>query len=242
MSISNQIITVSDIPVQIVRKDIKNIHLGVYPPEGNVRISVPKHVTDDNIRLAIVSRLSWIKKQQEEFRKQPRQTVREYVSGESHYFQGKRYILDVIERHGKHDLSVKQNGKMILYVSPGAYTESRARVINNWYRQQLKEIIPGLIEKWQPIVGKEVKSWGVKKMKTKWGSCNINEARIWLNLELAKKPPECLEYILVHEFVHLHERHHNDNFKNLMDKFLPQWRRSRDILKAEPLAHEDWGY
>jgi len=242
MNISSQIITVSDIPVEIVRKDIKNIHLGVYPPVGNVRISVPHHITDENVRLAIVTRLSWIKMKQEEFKKQPRQTEREYVAGESHYFQGKRYILEVKEGHGKHSFCLKNNARMLLHVSPNTTKENRALVVNNWYRQQLKKIIPNLIEKWQPIIGKEVKSWGVKKMKTKWGSCNIAERRIWINLELAKKSPECLEYILVHELVHLHERKHNDNFCRLMDKFLPQWRRSRDTLKSEPLAHENWDY
>ncbi len=242
MNIASQTITVSDIPVEIVRKNIKNIHLGVYPPEGNVRVSVPRHITNENVRLAIVSRLSWIKKRQEEFKKQPRQTEREYVSGESHYYQGKRYILDVIERHGRHTLSLKNNARMILQVSPETSKENRALVINNWYRKQLKEVIPQLLNKWQPIVGKEANSWGVKKMKTKWGSCNIIDRRIWINLELAKKSPECLEYIVVHELVHLHERHHNENFKCLMDKFLPNWRQSRDLLKSEPLAHEDWCY
>ncbi len=241
MSTNSQMI-ISDIPVEIVRKDIKNLHLGVYPPEGNVRISVPNHITDDNIRLAIVSRLSWIKKQQEEFRKQPRQSEREYVSGESHYFEGRRYLLDVIERSGKHELILKSNAKMVLCVHPNTSKENRALVANNWYRSQLKEKIPVLLEKWEPILGKKVNDWQVKKMKTKWGSCNIADKRIWINLELAKKSPECLEYILVHELVHLHERHHNENFMRLMDKFLPNWRLSRDVLKSEPLAHEDWRY
>ncbi len=233
---------VSDIPVEVVRKDIKNIHLGVYPPVGNVRISVPRHITDENIRLAIVSRLSWIKKRQEVFRQQPRQTEREYVAGESHYYRGRRYILDVVERHGKHSCCIKNNAKMLLQISPGTTKAKRALVVNDWYRQQLKTIIPELLGKWQPIVGREVKSWGVRKMKTKWGSCNIAARRIWINLELAKKSPECLEYILVHELVHLHERRHNENFCHLMDKFLLQWRQSRETLKSEPLGYEDWLY
>lgn len=242
MSINNQIITVSDIPVEIVRKDIKNLHLGVYPPEGCVRISVPNHMTDENVRLAVVSRLSWIKKQQEEFRKQPRQSEREYVSGESHFVEGRRYLLDVAVRSAKHELILKSNAKMVLHVRPNTSKENRALVVANWYRQRLKNRIPKLLDKWQPIVGKQVNDWRVKKMKTKWGSCNIAAKRIWINLELAKKSPECLEYILVHELVHLHERHHNENFKSLMDRFLPNWRLSRDILKSEPLAHEDWAY
>ncbi len=131
---------------------------------------------------------------------------------------------------------------MLLQISPGTTKAKRALVVNDWYRQQLKTIIPELLGKWQPIVGREVKSWGVRKMKTKWGSCNIAARRIWINLELAKKSPECLEYILVHELIHLHERRHNENFRRLMDKFLPQWRQYRDILKSEPLAHEEWRY
>lgn len=242
MSTNKQFIRVSDIAVEIVRKDIKNIHLGVYPPEGNVRISVPRHITNENVRLAIVTKLSWIRKRQNEFRKQPRQTEREYVSGESHYYQGKRYVLDVVERHGKHAFCLKNNARMLLQVSPGTSKKNRALVMNEWYRQKVKDSVPLLLEKWEPIVGKEANSWGVKKMKTKWGSCNITDCRIWINLELAKKSPECLEYILVHELVHLHERHHNDRFKSLMDKFLPNWRQSRNLLKREPLAHEDWEY
>ncbi len=242
MSTSNSFITVADIPVEVVRKDIKNLHLGVYPPDGKVRMAVPQHVTDDNVRLAVVSRLSWIKKQQEAFRKQPRQTEREYVSGESHYYQGRRYILNVVESRGKHSLSLANNAKMVLQVSPNTSIDNRALVFNNWYRENLKATIPQLLDKWQPVVGKTASRWGVKKMKTKWGSCNIAEKRIWINLELAKKSPECLEYILVHELVHLHERHHNDNFRKLMDAFLPQWRKSRDTLKSEPLAYENWEY
>ncbi|MEW8418842.1 MAG: SprT family zinc-dependent metalloprotease [Candidatus Thiodiazotropha endolucinida] len=242
MSTGSNMITVSNIPVEIVRKDIKNIHLGVYPPEGKVRISVPRHITDENVRLAVVSRLSWIKKRQEELRKQPRQTEREYISGESHYFRGRRYILEVIEKNGKHSVCLKNNAKMVLRVQPGTTKENRAVALNNWYRQQLKEEVTVLLDKWQSIVGKAVHSWGIKKMKTKWGSCNIADRRIWINLELAKKSPECLEYILVHELVHLHERHHNDNFKCLMDRFLPHWCKSRDVLKSEPLAHEEWVY
>lgn len=242
MNTVRQFITVLDIPVEIVRKNIKNIHLGVYPPEGRVRVSVPQHITNENVRLAVVTRLPWIKKRQEAFKKQPRQTERYYVNGESHYFQGKRYILEVTERYGKHALILKGNARMLLQVAPETSKENRALVVNDWYRQQLKTLIPLLLAKWQPIVGKEVSSWGVKKMKTKWGSCNIAERRIWLNLELVKKSPECLEYILVHELVHLHERRHNDNFRKLMDQFLPHWRQSREILKSQPLAHEDWGY
>lgn len=239
---SQQIITVSQIPVEVVRKNIKNIHLGVYPPEGKVRISVPCHITDDNVRLAVVSKLSWIKKQQQEFKKQPRQTAREYIPGESHYYKGRRYVLDIVEKHGKHSLVLKNNARMLLTVNPGTSPSNKEKVVYEWYRSRLKEEVSILLNKWQPIIGKTPQFWGVKKMRTKWGSCNIGDRRIWINLELAKKSPQCLEYILVHELVHFYERHHNDNFRRLMDKFLPHWRQSRDLLKSEPLAHEDWMY
>jgi len=242
MNTAKSFITVSDIPVEIVRKNIKNLHLGVYPPEGAVRISVPSHVTDDNARLAVISRLPWIKRQQEEFRKQPRQSERHYVNGESHYFKGKRYILEVIERRGVHEIRLGSNAKLKMFINPGTSVTNKQAVMDKWYREHMRQDIAQLLEKWLPIIDKPVNDWGIKRMKTKWGSCNTSASRIWLNLELAKKSPECLEYILVHELVHLHERNHNENFMRLMDKFLPHWRKSRDVLKSEPLAYEDWGY
>lgn len=242
MSTDRQIIEVSGLSVQVVRKKIKNLHLSVCPPDGNIRVAAPLKTSNENVRLAIISRLSWIKKKRAEFEKQPRQSERRYVSGESHYYQGRRYILELVECPGKHTLEVLNNSKMRLCVQPGTTQENRARVVNSWYRERLKEVVPALLEKWQPVVGKRVSGWRVQKMKTKWGSCNIEAKRILLNLELAKKSPECLEYILVHELVHLHERRHNDNFRRLMDKFMPKWRLSRDLLKSEPLAYETWEY
>ncbi|WP_009630201.1 M48 family metallopeptidase [Synechocystis sp. PCC 7509] len=233
---------VSGIPVQIVRKSIKNLHLSVYPPDGRVRVAVPKHLSDDNIRLAVISRLGWIKKQQAKFEAQPRQSAREMVTGESHYLFGKRYRLDVIERRGTHEIAIASNNTLQLFVNPGTSTQNRELVLNQWYRHQLQAQIPTLLNRWQVIIGKEIEDWGIKKMKTKWGSCNITQRRIWLNLELAKKPLECLEYVVVHELVHLLERYHNDRFKAYMDKYLPQWKLYRDLLKREPLADENWIY
>lgn len=237
---TNTTFHVLDIPVLVVRKPIKNMHLAVYPPEGRVRVSAPLRITDENIRLAIISRLKWIRKKQAIFAAQPRQSARKMITGESHYIFGRRYRLEVIERHGRHEIVVKNNTTLQLFVRPRASVESRKKVLNEWYRQQLKIRIPGLLSQWQPIIGKQVDDWGVKKMKTRWGSCNISKRRIWLNLELAKKPVECLEYVLVHELVHLHERYHNDRFKGFMDQFLPQWRSCRDTLHHAPLGHEHW--
>lgn len=233
---------VSGIAVQVVHKPLKNLHLSVYPPDGHVRVAVPLHMTDDNIRLAVISRLNWIKKHQARFQAQPRQSEREMVTGESHYVFGKRYLLEVIERRGCHEIVLKNNSTLQLFVNPGTSTQNRTLVLNEWYRDQLKAQIPDLLNHWQSAIGKQAADWGIKKMKTRWGSCNIAQRRIWLNLELAKKPIECLEYVLVHELVHLLERHHNDRFKAYMDKYLPQWQRCHDILKRESLRNENWVY
>lgn len=244
MSISNLAIdtnlVISGIAVQVLRKPIKNLHLSVCPPDGHVRIAVPLHMTDDNVRLAVITRLSWIKKQQASFQAQPRQSEREMVTGESHYVFGKRYRLEVIERRGRHEIVIKNNSTLQLFVNPGTSTQNRTLVLTEWYRHQLKARIPDLLQQWEPLIGKQVSAWGIKKMKTKWGSCNISQRRIWLNLELAKKPIECLEYVLVHELVHLLERHHNDRFRAHLDKYLPHWHQYRDILKREPLSNNTW--
>jgi predicted metal-dependent hydrolase len=235
-------VQVSGLAVQIVRKDIKNLHLGVYPPNGRVRIAVPLSVSDDAVRLAVIGRLGWIKKRQALFAAQPRQTEREMVSGESHYFLGQRYLLRVIERHAEAEVVLRNKSAMDLYVRPDTSSAQRQQILQRWYRQRLKALIPQLLEQWQPAVCVVVHEWRIKKMKTKWGSCSKDARRIWLNLELAKKPPSCLEFILVHEMVHLLERHHNDRFKEYMDRFMPLWRLHREELNRAPLKHESWKY
>ena len=192
--------------------------------------------------LAVIGKLGWIKRQRAKFEAQPRQSEREMVSGESHYFWGRRYRLRIIEQPGTPKLVPRNKTTLELHVPPEAGVDQRDRVLQRWYRRQLKELIPPLIEKWQPVLGVKVADWGIKKMKTKWGACNVDARRIWLNLELAKKPVQCLEYMVVHELVHLLERHHNDRFMAIMDKCLPQWRLHRQELNASPLAHESWCY
>jgi predicted metal-dependent hydrolase len=241
MSTDSGYLEVSGLTVEIVRKKIKNLHVAVYPPDGMVRVAVPLQTTDENVRLAIISRLGWIKRKQAEFEQQPRQSERKFVGGESHYFQGRRYILEVWERSEKPSVKLKNNSKILLSVRPGTPKEARAKIMADWYRGHLRQQVPALLEKWQPVIGKEASSWRVQRMKTKWGSCSISSKRILINLELAKKPPECLEYIVVHELNHLLERHHNENFRALMDRFLPRWRLWRDLLNSEPLGHENWG-
>lgn len=235
-------IEVSGIPVEVVRKDIKNLHLGVYPPNGRVRVAVPLRLSDEAVRLAVISRLGWIRRHQNGFEQQGRQSEREMVTGESHYVQGRRYRLDVIEHDGPAAVSLSNNTTLELRVRPGTSRDKREVVLHRWYRRRLREQIPVLIAKWEPEVGVEVAEWGIKRMKTRWGTCNIPARRIWLNLELAKKPVSCLEYIVVHEMVHFLERRHNGRFLEYMDGLMPQWRLSRDELNQSPLAHERWRY
>ncbi|WP_294964113.1 SprT family zinc-dependent metalloprotease [Sulfurimonas sp.] len=235
-TVNHSVITVNNIEVHIDRKDIKNLHVGVYPPYGRVRIAAPLHIDDEAVRLAVISKLSWIKKQKDSFENQPRQSKREMVSGESHYFFGKRYLLNVIIGSSKHKI-VKNHSKLELHVRANTSIENRQKVLNDWYREELKKEISKLIPKCEKLVNIKVNSWEIKKMKTKWGSCNIENKKILLNLELAKKSIENIEYIVVHELVHLMERHHNDNFKKLMDKFMPNWRERRDELNSGVLEN-----
>jgi predicted metal-dependent hydrolase len=242
MSTEGVEIRVSGVVVQIVRKDIKNLHLGVYPPNGRVRVAAPLAVSDAAVRLAVIGKLGWIKKQQAKFVAQPRQSEREMISGESHYFLGRRYRLRVIEHHGAAKVNLRVNSSIDLFIRKGSRGDEREQVLQRWYRAQLKALIPPLLHKWQPVLGVRVDGWGVKKMKTKWGSCNSKDRRIWLNLELAKKPVQCLEYIVFHEMVHLLERHHNDRFHALIDQFMPKWRLYREELNRTPLGHATWEY
>jgi len=228
--------------VEVVRKDIKNLHMGVYPPHGRVRVAAPERIDDEAIRLAVISRLGWIRRQQRGFEGQDRQSLREMVTGESHYFRGRRYRLDVVEADVPAKVRIANRGRIELRVHPGADREQRERTLERWYRARVREDVSRLLEEWEPVVGVEVADWGIRKMKTRWGTCTVEARRIWVNLELAKKPTRCLEYILVHEMVHLIERHHNDRFKALMDRFMPDWRTRRDELNRAPLAHEDWEY
>ena len=218
------------------------MHLGVYPPNGRVRVATPLRVNDNAVRLAVIGKLGWIKRQRTRFDDQPRQSEREMVSGETHFFLGQRYRLRVSRQEGAAKVVVRNKAIIELHVPRETNAEQRERVLQRWYRQQLKDLIPPLLQKWQTVLGVQTNEWAIKKMKTKWGACNVEARRIWLNLELAKKPVQCLEYIIVHELVHLLERHHNDGFIAIMNKALPQWKLRRNELNAAPLAHETWSY
>ncbi|MDD4963966.1 MAG: SprT family zinc-dependent metalloprotease [Gallionella sp.] len=240
MIIETHQITVSGLTVDVVRKDIKNLHLAVYPPAGRIRVAAPLRVSDEAVRLAVISRWAWIKQQRSKFTTQARQSEREYVSGESHYFQGSRYRLNVIYQTGAPRVSVRNKSSLDLYVRENSDQAQREKVLLTWYRQQLKALLPPLIAHWEAVIGVKVADWQVKKMKTKWGTCNIAAGRIWLNLELAKKSTQCLEYIIVHEMAHLLERHHNDRFIALLETHYPSWREARAELNELPLAAEVW--
>jgi hypothetical protein len=233
-------LTVNGMQVEIVRKAIKNLHLGVYPPDGRVRVAAPLAFNDDAIRLAVITRLTWIKRQQAGFKNQERQSPRRYVSGETHYVFGRRYRLRVIEEEHAPSVSIKNTRTAALTVRPGSNPIQRERIFLAWYRKELRSAAAPLIEKWASLIGVPAPLWGIKRMKTKWGSCSTATQRIWLNLELAKKPPQCLEYIIVHELAHFLERNHNVRFVKVLDRHLPQWRIYRDELNAAPLRDETW--
>ncbi|MBF0124536.1 MAG: M48 family metallopeptidase [Magnetococcales bacterium] len=240
MNINSHCIVVGDLTVDVIRKDIKNLHLGVYPPQGRVRVAVPLLVNDEMIRLAIIQKLSWIKRQQSRFQSQPRQSQREMVDGESHYFMGQRYRLVVTEHNAPPKVVVRDHSFMDLFVRPHTTVDQRQQVLHDWYRVQLGMIIPPLLDKWQRVLGVQVADWRIRRMKTRWGSCVIQAKRIWFNLELAKKPLQQLEYVVVHELAHLLERGHGDRFIAILDRVMPQWRYHRDALNHSVLGHDSW--
>ena len=235
-------INISNITIDVVRKDIKNIHLAVYPPIGRVRLAAPLNVSDDTIRLFAISRIAWIKRNQRKFKGQERMGVLVYNQRESHYFLGQRYLLNIIEQNTTPKVVVRSKTYIDLYVRPNTSTEKREEIMTEWYRAELKKLIPPNIEKWEKITKIEVNDWQVKLMKTKWGSCNIEERKIWINLELIHKPIHCLEYIILHEMVHLKERHHNEKFQYYMDTYMPNWKQIRNELNKLPVSHADWEY
>ena len=242
MSTSIEQLQIANLDIDVIRKDIKNMHLAVYPPTGRIRLAASSHTDDEVIRLFAISKISWIKRHIKNFKAQARETPRDFVSGESHYFEGRRYLINVIEHEGWNKVELKNHKEINLYVKPDSTRIQRAKVFKEWYRKELKSQIPAIIEKWEQVMNVKANDWGVKHMRTKWGTCNVEEKRIWINLELAKKPRNCLEYIIVHELVHLIERSHNDRFIALMNKFMPKWRAHRDELNKLPVSHTDWGY
>jgi predicted metal-dependent hydrolase len=234
-------IELGGIAVDVVQKDIKNVHLSVNPPAGKVRISAPLRMELETIRLFAISKLGWIRQQQRKMREQEREPPREYLERESHYLWGKRYLLKLIEKEAAPAVELKHS-HIVLQTRPGSTEAQKQEILEEWYRAQIKAAAAPLIVKWEPLMGVKVHRVFVQRMKTKWGSCSPRAASIRLNTDLAKKPRECLEYIVVHEMAHLLEPTHNARFIRLMDHFLPQWQGCRQALNRLPVRHEDWRY
>jgi len=239
MSTASGYLTVRGINVDVVYKDIKNLHIGVYPPVGRVRVAAPSRLDEEHIRHAVIQRLPWIRRQRKQLQDATRQSSREMVTGESHYVWGVRHRLKVVQRPGRPHVEL-DGERLLLYVPERTDTDARMKLLQDWQRAQLRAAIPALIERWEPAIGRVVPRWSIQRMKTKWGSCNRETGHIRFNLELAKKHPRCLEYIVVHEMTHLLERGHGECFTKLMDGFMPDWRSRRDELNMAPLAHEEW--
>ena len=221
---------VNGLAVQVVRKTIKHLHVRVLPPDGLISVSAPRHLTDEQICRSLLPKVEWLNKHRQHFLQHDGHTGREFISGESHWFRGKRYRLEVLHGQGKGCVLRADDGVLQMTISAQASHAQRAALLDAWYRQQLKALLPPLLIHWQTAMSVQANGWGIKKMRTRWGSCNTLQKRIWLNLELAKKPPQCLEYVLVHELVHLLERTHNARFYAFMDHFLPDWRQHRLLL------------
>ena len=234
-------IQIGDLVVDVIFKDIKNVHLSVHPPTGRVRIAAPKRMKLDTIRVYAISKLDWIKKNQAKMRAQERETPREYLERESHYVWGKRYLLKLQETDQVPSVELKHN-QLLLTVRPGSDAKKKESTLSAWYRDEVRKAAEPLIAKWEKKLQVRSAKCFVQRMKTKWGSCNPSTRSIRLNSDLAKKPRECLEYIIVHELVHLLEPSHNARFISLMDKFMPNWKHIREELNRSPLSHVEWEY
>jgi predicted metal-dependent hydrolase len=229
-------IVVSNIPVEVIRKNIKNMHLSVLPPDGKVRISAPETLTDEAITMFVRTKLGWIKKQQEKFQQQPRQSERQYVSGETLYVWGKQYFLQV-EYSYKGNSLVLSGDRAILTVRKESSPKQREIFVNEWYRNLLKQEVAKYLPKWEKITGLYCSSWQSKYMTTKWGTCNPTSKKIWLNLQLAKKPIECLEYVILHELAHLRVHNHGPEFTAILDQYMPYWREHKRRLNDSTLDY-----
>ena len=235
------VIQLGEVELEVFYKDIKNLHLSVYPPNGRIRVSAPRHMSLDAIRLFAISKLDWIKRERRKIQEQERETPREHLDRESHYVWGERLLLEVVDRPAAPKVQLKLR-RLVLQIRPGAGETKKREVLAKWYREQIRLALPDLTGKWESRLGVEVARFFIQHMKTKWGSCNPSRRTIRLNTELAKKPRECLEYILVHEMIHIIEPTHSERFRRLMDRHMPTWRERREELNRAPLAHEDWGY
>jgi predicted metal-dependent hydrolase len=236
-----EMLQLGNLAVDVIFKDIKNVHLSVHPPTGRVRIAAPHRMKLDTVRVFAISKLGWIKQQQRKLREQEREPPREYIDRESHYVWGKRYLLEVTECDHAPSIELRHN-RLLLHLRQGTGEEKRQAILDRWYRQQVKNAVPELLAKWQPLLNVTVACIFVQRMRTRWGGCNPDTRNIRLNTDLAKKPRECLEYIIVHEMLHLLEPTHNARFLALLNQFMPRWQFYRETLNRLPLRHELWAY
>ena len=235
----SETIQLGKLSILVTRKDIKNVHLSVYPPDGRVTLVAPIATRLDVARAYAISRLGWIRQQQAKLKSQARETPRKFIERESHYLWGRRRLLSVAYRDAKPSVSIDHK-RITLTVRPGSDSGKRAEVIHDWHKSLLHEVVPALIEKWQRKLKVKITGYFLQRMKTKWGSCNHRAGNIRLNTELAKKPKDLLEYVIVHEMVHLLEPTHSERFIELLGKHYPSWREARAELNELPLAAEAW--
>jgi predicted metal-dependent hydrolase len=232
-------IQLGDLTIDVMRKDIKNVHLSVHPPDGRVSLSAPLNTRLEVARAYAISKLSWIRLQQNKLAKQPRESVRDFLTRESHYLWGRRYLLNVIHIEGKQHVTLDHK-RINLYVRPGANREKKSEVFYEWQKKQLHEFVSEMIAKWEPILNVKANAYFLQKMKTKWGSCNHKSGSIRLNTELVKKPKDLVEYVIVHELAHLIVPVHNQNFISILNQFYPNWKESRIELNDLPLGNVEW--
>ena len=232
-------IHVGEIAIAVTRKNIKNVHLTVHPPDGRVTMSAPANTRLEVARAYAISRLDWIRKRQEEYRKQARETERDFVDRESHYLWGRRHLLTVVERDTKPGVSIDHK-RITLSLRPGTDRAKRAEVMHEWHKSLLHEFIPPLIDKWEKRLGVKVNGYYLQRMKTRWGSCNSTAGNVRFNTELVKKPKDLIEYVVVHELIHLIEPTHTERFISLLTKHYPSWREARAELNELPLGAEEW--
>jgi len=240
MSSNRSVLSISGLDVEVVRKEIKNVHLSVMPPLGRVRLTAPQNMTEDNARLAVITRWGWIKKKQKEYLSQRRETAREYVDGETHYFEGQKYLLSVLNTNGAAKVAVAGNGRIEIRCRADANRQSKAKAFDSLYRRHLTEVLEKIVPSWCEALAVAPPIVRIQRMRTKWGSCNPQTKRIMINLELAKKPRSCVEYIVAHELAHLRVRYHNAEFIALLEKVMPDWRHHKEVLNSLPLAHDEW--
>lgn len=232
-------LTVADVAVEVVRKPIRNLHLAVYPPDGRVRVSAPESMSLDEVRAAVVTRLAWVRRRQRETVDAARQSPREMVSGESHFFAGRRYLLRVEPGPGPTRVELADGRTLTLTVGPRATLATRQEALAEFYRAHLKAIVPEMVDQWSQVLDVAPATFHIQSMRTRWGTAHPDRHRIVLNLELAKQPQRCVEYVVVHELAHLVDRTHSKTFQALMDEHLPDWRARRDELNAAQVLWPD---